>query len=491
MKTAYIDAYFSRMLTDLEQQSEAVSNSRLLQSLRSAFEEGGKPLPDFVKSYQWALIDNESSADLKSFWKTYGYYDVLLVDVGGNVLFTCRKESDLGTNLFTGDGSGTLLAEACRRALDTGQPVFSDYELYEPSGGAIAGFFVSVLLDDEGEKIGVIALQVPVDRIDAIMQLRTGLGETGDSYLVGTDKKMRSNSSLSEEPTILARAVETEETERWHARFVAEENANPTEENGGKTFIYVGPNGRPVLGTHSSIRIAGVPLGVIVEIDASEAFRPAGTLLLTILLIGAFAAAAVVASACMIARQIARPITAMTDTATLIASGDLDQTVEVSARDETGVLANAFNRMTGSLKAAIARQETAARDAQQKVDYLDSVVAPVMAVDREFNIVFMNKAGARILGTTPEELVGRTCYEVFETDVCRTADCSVARAMEQDRVCTGQTVAHGAGDTPFQYAATPLKDANGNVIGGLEYLTDVSDLVRAMNSLRDLMAQTR
>ncbi len=216
--------------------------------------------------------------------------------------------------------------------------------------------------------------------------------------------------------------------------------------------------------------------------------------------ISAAATAAAATLVCMVlglflSRGITVPIGRLSAAAVRIGEGDLSAGVTVKTNDELGLLGAAFNSMVDSLKGADEAKRKAVDDAlassRQKVEYLDRVVAPVMAVDREFNIVFINKAGAQILGTTPKELLGKKCYEVFETDVCGTVNCSVARAMEQDRVCTGQTVAHGAGDTPFQYAATPLKDANGNIIGALEYLTDVSDLVRTMNSLRDLMAKTR
>ena len=489
IKTGYINAYLERMLTDLQQQGEAVSNSRLLQVLHSGFETSGKPLADFVKSYQWALAENELSSDLKSFWKTYGYDDVLIIDAEGNVLFTCLKEADLGSNINTDDISSTLFAQACREALESGQPTFSDYELYKPSGGAVAGFLATVLLDGEGEKIGVIALQIPIDRIDSIMQLRTGLGSTGDSYLVGKDLKMRSNSSLADTPTILTTSVRTMQTELWQLEHATNKDAD--EETTVETQAYVGPHGAPVLGTHSNIRIADVTFGVIVEIGESEALRPSQALMSVILLIGIAVAVVVVIAASVISRQIAKPITAMTKTATLIAGGDLDQTVEVKAMDETGLLADAFNSMTNGMKAAIEKQQNAARDAQRKVDYLDSVVAPVMAVDRDFNIVFINKAGAEALGMAPEALVGRKCHDVLKTDICGTVECVMARAMDQDCVATGQTVAHGADDTPFQVAATPLKDEDGTIVGALEYMTDVSDLMRTMGELQDLMTKTR
>ena len=56
----------------------------------------------------------------------------------------------------------------------------------------------SPLRDTEGQLIGVVALEVSVGRINQIMQERTGMGETGETYLVGTDRRMRSDSYLDE-----------------------------------------------------------------------------------------------------------------------------------------------------------------------------------------------------------------------------------------------------------------------------------------------------
>ena len=50
---------------------------------------------------------------------------------------------------------------------------------------------------------------------------------------------------------------------------------------------------------------------------------------------------------------IVNPIQAMAATATRIAEGDLEQNVQVSAADETGMLADAFNRMVTNLRAKI------------------------------------------------------------------------------------------------------------------------------------------
>lgn len=70
--------------------------------------------------------------------------------------------------------------------------------MYAPSDNAVAGFLTSVIVDDEGESLGLIAFQIPIDNIDAIMRESTGLGATGETYLVGADLVMRSNSSREE-----------------------------------------------------------------------------------------------------------------------------------------------------------------------------------------------------------------------------------------------------------------------------------------------------
>ena len=114
-------------------------------------------------------------------------------------------------------------------------------------------------------------------------------------------------------------------------------------------------------------------------------------------------------------------------------------------------------------------------DSQKKVDYLNEIPTPVMVVDRNYTVEFMNPAGARALGKTPGECKGLKCYNLFNTDHCNTANCQVKKAMELDSVFTNDTVAHlPGGALPIRYTGAPLKDKNGNIIGALEYVLDIS-----------------
>jgi methyl-accepting chemotaxis protein len=342
MKTEYINAHFQGLLTDLKQESEATANMKFLAELRNAFEQSGRSPAEFVKSFKWALINDEYSADLRSFRRTYGYYDILLIDTKGNVLFTIAGEADLGTNIFTGPYSGTLFAGACRKTLETGMTVFSDFELYEPSDNAAAGFLTALLLNDYGDKVGLIAFQVPVDQIDRVMQSRAGLGETEETYLVGRDLKMRSDSVFYEESTILTKIVDTEQSRSWHMAHV-EEGKVECDHN---ATVYDGPRGKPVIGVHAPITIAGIPLGVIAEIEEAEALAPAnrlGTIVIS-LLVGTCVLVLIISI--FVSGGIVRPLRHLSEVASRVAAGDMTSDILYDdRRDELGVLSLAFKEM--------------------------------------------------------------------------------------------------------------------------------------------------
>ena len=115
--------------------------------------------------------------------------------------------------------------------------------------------------------------------------------------------------------------------------------------------------------------------------------------------------------------------------------------------------------------------------ADEKINNLNTIPTPILAIDTEFNITFMNPAGAAIAGMTPDEVVGKKCYDLFKTPHCKTEKCACARAMKTDSVVTEFTIARPAEGIiiPIKYTGSPIKDAKGNIKGALEYILDVTD----------------
>ena len=131
----------------------------------------------------------------------------------------------------------------------------------------------------------------------------------------------------------------------------------------------------------------------------------------------------------------------------------------------------------GSLEIFMDQTEVvnAIEDAKSKVDLLNNIPTPVMAVEKDFTVKFMNPAAASAVGKTVDGCMGAKCYDLFNTPHCKSEKCQVAKAMKTGDVCTDDTHAMlPSGKLPIRYTGTALKDSNGNVIGGLEYVLDIS-----------------
>lgn len=150
---------------------------------------------------------------LDKFNRHHGYYDVFIFDLEGNLVYTVEKEDDYGYNFQTGrsiyadTGLGRIFRAALSQA-DHNAVVFDDFEGYAPSAGDPAAFLASQIVDEEKQLIGVYAVQVPIDRFNEVLSHSQGLGETGQSYLVGEDLLMRNQARLSETNTMLTTQVE-------------------------------------------------------------------------------------------------------------------------------------------------------------------------------------------------------------------------------------------------------------------------------------------
>lgn len=148
----------------------------------------------------------------RTFLREFGYYDIFLIEPEqGTIVYSVYKETDYGTSLFNGPHRDSNLASAARQALSvsSGDVVIEDFKRYGPSSNSPAAFFATPIYD--GSKLlGVLAFQMPVDKLNAEMLLNTEQTETKEAMLIGGDSLMRSQSRFSEENTILNQRVESE-----------------------------------------------------------------------------------------------------------------------------------------------------------------------------------------------------------------------------------------------------------------------------------------
>ncbi len=139
---------------------------------------------------------------IRSYLQKFGYYDIFLVDISsGDIVYSVFKEVDYATSLRDGPYAGTNLARAFREAAKSNwkdSVIFVDYESYPPSYEAPASFIASPIFEGN-KKVGVAIFQMPIGRINEILSERTGLGETGETYAVGSDHLFRNDSRYLEQ----------------------------------------------------------------------------------------------------------------------------------------------------------------------------------------------------------------------------------------------------------------------------------------------------
>ncbi|MBD3166895.1 PAS domain-containing protein [bacterium] len=123
-------------------------------------------------------------------------------------------------------------------------------------------------------------------------------------------------------------------------------------------------------------------------------------------------------------------------------------------------------------------------DASTKVSYLNNVPTPVRAIDTDFTVKFMNNAGAQVAGLEPEACIGKKCYDLFTNPHCKTGECRTAKAMKNNGIFTGETSVSARGlNLPIRYTGAPLHDDHGNIIGGLEYVADMTEVKSVVTEL--------
>lgn len=266
----------------------------------------------------------------RHFLNLKGYYDIFLFDMDGNLLYTVFKEADFATNLNTGKYKDTDLGNAYRAAAQSDDPEaqhFFDFKPYAPSNGQPASFIAQSVVSESGSKLGVLVFQMPVERINKVMHVSSGLGDTGDTYLVGEDHLLRSDSRLSKESTILKQKKDNEAVD-----FALEGKSGQTmveEEDGNRYMVAYGP-----------MELLGTQYAVIAEKSEKEIWEPIYEQIVSVIFGLFFNALFITVMGIFVARTISRPISSMAEAMANLAKENYDVSVPgIERKDEIGRMA--------------------------------------------------------------------------------------------------------------------------------------------------------
>ncbi len=252
----------------------------------------------------------------------------ILSDIGGQILVSTDRDREgqyrVKDRYFT-EGRQQTFVQNVYPSSATGKPTMT---------------IATPLQDSQGTKVGVLAAQLNLEKMDSIIFERTGLGESGESYLVD-----RFNLFVSAD------------------RFGRKEYPKGVHSQGIDRALQ-GEDGKNLYRNYADIPAIGVyrwmeerELGLLVEIQQWEAFAPARRLVWTIVLSGLVLAVVLIAIVFVLAKQITAPILAIADVAVKVSQGDLSLTAPVLTEDEVGKLATCFNQMTARMQRKILQLE--------------------------------------------------------------------------------------------------------------------------------------
>ena len=413
----FIQSWFQYRLMDLNAQAESSENANLLKSLIEGFVQSGKPLSEYIKSYDWIRRVDGRQDELIKLSRRYNYiYDLFLLDTKGNLLFTVAHESDLGTNMLTGPYAKTLFSRSIKQTIETGKISFSDMERYAPSSNIIAGFLTAPLLDEFGNKLGVFAIQIRIDKIFETVKIKSNSKDSLTHYLVGEEGKLRSTIHKDNELEVLNRVISTEQFKLWqkeHSELDADEYNLEDASMDKVVFEYIGPNGKRVFGQHQMLSLPGVSWALISEVDEDEALSSINWLFKVMVSLFIFTIIVVTSLAIFQARRISKPIIKLSDASIAVTRGDTSQHVGIEGNNEITQLAEAFNHMLDvrkkhedELEQTTAQAEMAYLELSEQKFALDQH-SIVSITDLHGDITFVNNKFIESSGYLKEELIGQ------------------------------------------------------------------------------------
>ena len=336
IKSAQIENYFQRRKDDLDM-------------LKDTLERVQKRSDSSVQDLDTVLSGGETDY-YKNFIDKYDYYDLTLIRPDGYVFYTAAKEADYQTNIKNGVHSQTNLGRLFREVIATEGFAFVDFEPYAPSNNKPSSFIGRAIKGPKGNVTMVVALQISLKGMNRIMGERHGMGVTGESYLIGPNYLMRSDSLM--DPINRSVSASFANPQLGSVRSKTATAALAGETGSASIIDY---KGKPVLSSYTPIDVFGIPWALIAEIDEAEAFKAIEKLKNLMAIVGLSGLLLIILIAYFISRSISLPIRSLSGLfVELDKTGDFSlRTNGINSNDEIGKMAGVVNHHLESLENAI------------------------------------------------------------------------------------------------------------------------------------------
>jgi len=329
---------------------------------------------------QYSRAHQQFHPVLKQYLEAFEFYDIFLVDANtGDIVYSVYKEVDYATNLKSGPYAQSGLAQAFNAAnqlSSSDEIALVDFKPYRPSYDGAAAFIASPIYDNN-QKIGVLIFQMPIGVINNVMTAQgrwqeIGLGQSGESFLVGSDFKSRSNSRLLiEAPEAFKTAMISNGADPSLVAGMISRGTNVGLQDMKNQAVVEGLKGTS--GVISIINTAGqnvqsayapltLPGGLnwmlVAQKNSAEIAEPVDALKSSILTIAIILLVVIIVIGVLVsfwfANVITGPIKRLNDTMQYVEEhNDLTTRSFIQSKDELGDMSNAFNGMLEKFESLI------------------------------------------------------------------------------------------------------------------------------------------
>jgi len=364
----------------------------------------------------------------REYLNEFGFYDIFIVDINsGHIVYSVFKELDYATSLKTGPYANSGIAKAFNKAsslADSDQSILVDFESYLPSYNQAASFIASPIKTANGKINAVLIFQMPIDGINKIMTndkswQTVGLGASGETYLVGPDKKLRSESRFLIEDELNYYQALSDSKQQPHLEEIKSHHSalglqfvkttGVSQALAGQSGFSQFPDYRKVdvLSAFTYFNYGEQRWALMAEIDVDEAFADATQLsnelynyaLTSLIVIGLIS----ITIGLVIAKVLVTPLNVLVDRINDISQGDGDLTVKLALaerKDEIGDVGKAFNIFVGKIRNIISEIDLHAGQLASSSEELSAVTAETN------NIVVLQKTKTDVTTLAMSEFSG-------------------------------------------------------------------------------------
>ncbi len=300
-----------------------VSGSAAMPSRRNVVESGSgtvrltSVVPVAIPGLDWRLEagvnldevinpadDNNNESFLSRYIQNLGYDNLYMVQPGGRVFYAARPNDILGINLLEdAKYKQTHLATLVQSVIEQRTEGNSDMIPFAASGGAPVSFSARPLLI-QGKVALIIVMQMADTFINELMKTRNGHDDGGETYLVGPDHLMRSDSILDPEHYSVRASFADPGRRAVTTPAIKEALVHRS-----GTMESVNYHNDPVFVAFSPVEVGGITWALIAERDRDMVLRPVQNLKLIFILLSLIITVTVLSISWWTSRRVTKTLT--------------------------------------------------------------------------------------------------------------------------------------------------------------------------------------